>query len=179
MTNEQRLVGLVVRIAAYYGQKIEDGVAKMYAHDLRDLPFDQVAAAYEEYRRDDSNTRPPLPAIIRAKVCPKPPEENPELAGARIAARIWDAVGRFGWCNPTQAREYLGERAWQIAQEGGGWESVCREANESNPGTFKAQYTKLARAVIEADRFVAVQSNPAPELTDARVKGLIQTKGIA
>lgn len=62
------VIKLMIAMAAYYGQKIEDHVLLMYAEDVSDLPLEGVKRAFHEIRRDPKVTRFPLPALIRERV---------------------------------------------------------------------------------------------------------------
>lgn len=74
------------------------------------------------------------------------PELDTQSAAVVAANRIWGAVAAHGWPNARSARVSLGEAIWAVVEAAGGWATVCSDANEMDPGTFKAQMRELAKA---------------------------------
>lgn len=74
------------------------------------------------------------------------PELDTQSAAVVAANRIWGAVAAHGWPNARSARGSLGETIWAVVEAAGGWATVCSDANEMDPGTFKAQMRELAKA---------------------------------
>lgn len=135
-------------LAAYYRVKIEDQVLKMYAEDLDDLPFREVALALNAYRRDPKNKFMPLPAQIRDIVQPTP---SPEITARDIASSIQGAIVKFGYSNESLARHYIGAQGWGVVQRWGGWSFLCTNMGVTiDPGQFYAQVRDFA---IDAAKF--------------------------
>lgn len=162
---QQQLKALIVATALYYGQEIPDPALKLYVEDLADLPFAVVAEAIKQVRRDPKTTRFPLPAVIRDKIAPA---ETDELQAMEAAARIPEAVSRFGWNNPGPARLFIGELGWVVVQRDGGWSNVCQVLNEDNLGTLKAQWRNLALGELKRARMGILHE--APSLPNAAEK---------
>lgn len=139
MTPEQikELKKGIIMTAAYYGRDLKPEVVAMMADDLIDLPFDDVSKAYSDYRKDPKNRTMPLPAQIRDIV---QPASTPESDGREGAARITQTIVKFGWANPTDARNFLGEHVWSVVESFGGWNYICTNHGMSiDPGAFHAQ----------------------------------------
>ena len=160
-----QLLSLFVGMSAYYGQEIPDPALRLYVDDLDDLPFDRVAWALKELRRDPKTTRCPLPAVIRAKLNP---EADPESEATLIASRIVGCVAKIGPYRSVEARMALGPVGWAVIQMEGGWESVCENLTYDKMGTLKAQWRNLAKVLI--DRGVSKFETTA--LEDKRSGGL-------
>lgn len=143
MTNEQILKREIVLTAMYYQQPMPNEIVQMYFDDLADLPIESVMAVYRAYRRDPANTRPPLPAVIRAKVNP---QDSPIDAARLAEAEIWEGISRFGYARPDDAEKHLGSLAWEGVKRSGGWASVCMASND-NSTTFRAQMRGLLESL--------------------------------
>jgi hypothetical protein len=160
MNNEeiQKLKLLLSATSAYYGQQLRDDVLRLYVEDLVDLPFDAVAIAVKEVRRDPKTTRCPLPAQIRNRIQPVETDENQAM---EAVARIISAVSRFGWNNSSQAREFIGELGWRLVTLDGGWMTVCESMNHENIGVYRAQWKNLALSQIQRARAGTIGDAPA------------------
>lgn len=127
----------IVLTAAYYSRDLKPEVVNMMADDLIDLPFDEVSKAFAEYRRNPKNRAMPLPAQIRDIVAPA---ANPESAAREAAAKITQAITRFGYSNPGPAKEFLGDATWSVIQTFGGWNFICTSHGVTiDPSVFHAQ----------------------------------------
>jgi hypothetical protein len=135
----------LVYLCVYYQTLFPDEVIAMYAEDLSDLPQELLLQAFRDIRRDPKITRFPLPAIIRARVAPS---ENVDDKAAELASRIPQALARFGWNHPREAREFLGEIAWEIIEREGGWQRVCEMVQDETVSVYKAQWRWLAKALL-------------------------------
>lgn len=147
--NDQELKDLkkgIVLTAAYYGRELKPEVVSMMADDLNDLQFDLVSKAYAEYRRDPKNRTMPLPAHIRAIV---QPVSTPEIEGREAAAKITQAIVKYGYSNGADARAFLGERVWSVVESFGGWNFICTSHGVTiDPSTFYAQVRERVTDVV-------------------------------
>jgi hypothetical protein len=150
---------LIIFVAEYYGRELKPQTVTMMASDLEDLPFAEVKAAYERYRRDGKNDRFPIPGVIREVA--RPTVSNRGKA-TEAAARIIAAIRKHGWNNPLPAREYMGELAWKVVEMQGGWMAQCESSDPT--GVLQAQWTKLAEAILEKGAAVDVPPGlPKPD----------------
>jgi hypothetical protein len=132
-----KVTQLLAVTAAYYRQKLEDEVLKMYAEDLIDLPFLSVSNAIANYRRNPKNRTMPLPAQVRDMLTPV---VDPDAMAREIAGRCVQAITKFGWPQPGPAREFIGEEGWSVIESSGGWLHFVEQHGDGiNPQTFFAQ----------------------------------------
>lgn len=137
MDDRKKLAYTLEATALYYGRKIEQQVLTMMIDDLIDLPVEQILEAYTMYRRNPKNRAMPLPAQIRDIVAPA---ANPESAAREAAAKITQAITRFGYSNPGPAKEFLGDATWSVIQTFGGWNFICTSHGVTiDPSVFHAQ----------------------------------------
>ncbi len=169
------LLEVIFFTAEYYGQKFSDQVLKMYEEDLADLDPALCIAAYGRYRRDPKNTKAPMPAVIRQMVNP---QENisAEIQAREIAARICAAVPKFGYCNSSEAKAFIGAHGWHVVQRQGGWSYICENLGRNlNPSTFQAQLRDQLKGSIEYGDVIEAK---VLELPDKRTSQLTSTKDI-
>lgn len=147
---EKNEVAIVLaNMATYFGKDITKPVISMMVEDLSDLNFQDVLNAFTAYRKNPKNISFPLPAKIREIINPT---QSVDGMANEAASRIRKAIVDFGWCNPSQARAYIGELGWRIVERSGGWMYVCENHGvELNPLTFHAQARDLAKAIVESE----------------------------
>lgn len=170
---KQKLKALFVATAAYFGHEIPDSALVMYVEDLQDLPFEAVAAAMGEVRRDPKTTRCPLPAMIRARAMP---QTDPEAEALEAVGRMVEAISRIGPYRVSDARNFIGELGWAVVTREGGWEQVCSVLTEENIGTLKAQWRQMALAQYRRARAGFSDAPALPEPAGAARLGLLDVK---
>ena len=74
---------------------------------------------------------------------------DPKFLAREAAARILASIGRFGWCNPKEARAYMGELAWKVVEMQAGWNEICESTTNQNKVHLQAQWRDLAEAILE------------------------------
>lgn len=95
----------------------------MYAEDVSDLNSEVVLKCLSEWRRNPKNRTVPLPAQIREMIEPQAADEDTQAR--ELTARIIQAVDKFGYTWPKEARNFIGEIGWSAVQVYGGWENFC------------------------------------------------------
>jgi hypothetical protein len=162
----------IILTASYYNRQLSEQVLEMYIEDLADLDPTAVIAAYRAYRRNPKNLVFPLPAQIRALVAP---DVDPESAAREIAARITGAITKFGWCNATEARAFIGEVGWGIVERQGGWMHLCQNHGVTiQPSAFQAQVRDQAASAL---KFPAGAMNQALRIVERTKAGEMQSIG--
>jgi hypothetical protein len=157
----QKLKALLVATAMYYNHPLPDEALKLYVEDLADLPFEEVAQAIGEIRRDPNNRRCPLPALVRARLRPA---HDPETLAKMVAGKILEAIARIGPYRVAEAREHVGEVGWQVVEWSGGWENLCQIGND-DLGMHRAQWRELAKAAAIEQRQATAPALAAPKNT--------------
>lgn len=180
LTDSEKLLALVVAVSKYYGSKLEDEVARLYASDLADLPFAQVDAAYATWRRNPTNNRAPLPAAIRAIVNPRPDDKS---VAVDLAKRLGTLLSKHGaWWPKTSTTDggdkfigagkehptlraalvaEFGELGFELVERRGGWHRMHIEFIQSEPGVFNAQLRDHIQAVMDLSRSGQLYRLPA------------------
>lgn len=131
-----------------FDKTIDADVLKFMVEDLSDLPYVKIIFALHDYRNNPKNRTWPKPVDIRAIVCP---ELSPEAIANDTASRIRESISKFGWCNSSQAREYIGELGWKVVERSGGWQYVCENHGlDLNPTTFYAQTRDLTKTLQDS-----------------------------
>ncbi len=163
-----------------FDKVLEPDVLRMMVEDLSDLDYNQILTALNQYRRDEKNTQWPRASKIRAIVNPK---QSTESLANEAASRVRSAITKFGWCNPSQAKDYIGDLGWEIVTRSGGWGYVCENHGlELNPLTFHAQARDLAKSIIESahlgkhDQPIQIPDSNKQQISN--VTKLITIKGI-
>lgn len=150
MTQQEinQLKGLMVMYAGYYRQQFSDATFEMYAEDLSNLDFHQVTGALLAYRKNPKNKTFPLPAVIIEML-------NPTLDDTAVAqetvSRICQAITNIGRYRTDEAKEHLGELAWQVVRANGGWSMLCESDFMTNTNA-KSQAREYAKAIMDLSR---------------------------
>jgi len=128
---------------------LDSEVLKMQIEDLSDLNFNQVVYALSKYRTDAKNNTWPRANKIREIINPT---RTHETMANESASRIRKAISDYGWCDPTGARNYIGELGWQVVNRAGGWQYICENHGVLlSPLTFHAQARDLAKSICESE----------------------------
>ena len=159
----QAIKETIILTASYYNRTLSKPLLNMYLEDLEDLPPAAILEAYRAWRRNAKNTQFPLPAQIRNMI---QPEVDDDSLAKDAASRILEAVVKFGWNNPTEAKAYVGDLAWAVVVRFGGWDYVSRNMGTANLniGTFQAQARDIAKTQIVFAK--AGRLNEAPSLPE-------------
>lgn len=138
-----------------------------------------ILGAIDRYIADAKNKIFFSPATLRPYLHP---ELSPEAKANEVASRIRSAIGKFGWCNPREARDYIGELGWMIVQRSGGWQHLCENHGlDINPLTFHAQARDQAKALQESaqlgvfDRPIQIEHrDPDQALNDVKRESVLK-----
>jgi hypothetical protein len=145
--NEHKIIFIktLTVVAGLCNFKLSDEILEIYAENLEPHGFISVSNALKSMV---PSLRPgkPFPSIeeILAKLGKKTAEDQ-DLA-REAAARIVNAISRYGWNNPTKAKEYIGSIGWDVVNMQGGWENVCDVATNENLTFLQAQWRDLAKS---------------------------------
>lgn len=167
----------VVAHAAYYQKPITEHALELMVEDLRDLPFEQLMAAFKTYRANPKHRTSPLPADLRAIIYPTANQLEDDHDTARmVASRIIEAISKHGAYSPKGAQAMVGEVGWHVVCRYGGWPSLCHEINADNLPMYYAQLRDLSLSVIRKHRMGQLDALPhLSPLTDEprRVEALL------
>lgn len=135
---------LVVMVASYYRQRLDDLQVRMYAEDLAQVPLPALLEAFRKYRQDSANVFMPMPSQLLAIADPKPTERDEAtdlavrmMACARQRDYTWANTAGVPW--PGALITELGETAHLIVTRWGGWRAFCASYWDTEQGVFRAQ----------------------------------------
>ncbi len=184
MTTDQinQLKAIIVYMNEYYQRPaISDMVLKMYASDLADMHFESVIDAYERYRKNPRNKTTPLPSVIRELINP---EIDDDSLAVSTASKVSEAVTKFGYCNPSDAKGFVGELGWAAVRRYGGWTEICDNLGTSKlpKATFMAQIREIAKADIKIQKsggsLTSIDFNEKKQITSSNVINLLTMKEV-
>lgn len=148
-TQEQRNIFAkeFILTAKLYDKEIGIDLAKMIIEAIEDLNFEECRKALKIYIADPKYKTWPRPADIRS--ISNPYLENTDQ-GKLIAAKIYEAIGKFGYSNYLQAMEFIGETGKEAVNKFGGWSLICEQVGPIiQPSTFMAQMRDLVTVMIK------------------------------
>lgn len=154
---------ILAGLSVYYNQNISVEQLTMYADDLNELTLDELAIAIKKVRLNPAIKYMPKPAEIIEQV-----RGNENHAAIALANLVVEAIGKFGHNNAHRAKEFLGEKGWELVKREGGWESICERTTIENVSIMKAQWRELAKAIEYQNVKNDLQSNPLLELKAAK-----------
>ncbi len=149
--NNQEITKVAAKIAmvnTIYGITQSNEAVMYQANLLREFDLQKVIQAFDKFMVSNKTNRPPTPAHIIELINPI---ESLAAKADIIISRIETAIRRFGYTEPEEAKEYIGELGWQIVQFRGGWNYLCQHlgTNLLPGGTFHAQARETVKALIE------------------------------
>lgn len=154
----QDLKETIFLTSEYYGQTLRAEVLLMYVDDFSDYNPARVIEAYKIYRKNPKNTRAPLPSQIISILNP---EINDDAQAVSIAAKVIEAVSKFGWCNSQDAKNYIGDIGWMAVTAFGEWQHVCENlGHKIQLSTFNAQIRDISKAEVQKSKFKIITTGP-------------------
>lgn len=163
MTPEQEFFTRLTALAKVSGANLTPDIVELYDQGLKHLGYSKVSKAIIHVMLNRrANDRMPSIRDLRELV---QPEVSPEQDAVEAVARIGEAMTKFGWANPKDARKFIGELGWVIVEREGGWESICEKTTLDKLPTLRAQWREMAKAVTA--RAKAGKLNEAPALPEA------------
>ena len=136
-------LGMLAKVTEFHLTK--EWVA-LYDRALSKFGYDKAAAAVEAAIMERrGNERFPSIADLVQRCAPQVLDAD---TAVEVAARIWGAIGKFGWANFSDARNWIGEVGWHIVSINGGWQRICETAQAKDVGVWKAQLRDHAAAAL-------------------------------
>jgi hypothetical protein len=170
----------LTQIAMMYGKDFPKEQARIYIDSLVSFmpdTFENYMMALMKYLNDSKNKFFPTPMNLRQYL---QPELSPDAMSNEVASRIRSAITKFGWPNPKDAREYIGDLGWKVVERSGGWQYLCENHGvDLNVLTFHAQARDLTRSLIESnelgtyDQPIGIEQTHKPAI-DNLITGLIK-----
>lgn len=158
---------LIITMAEYHHIDISEPMVRMYAKDYHDSGHTvaEISAAWHTYRVDLKNDRFPKPGALFQIISPR---ETDRGISDRLASRLISAASRHGiyWTHEaefhTQFIDELGDLAWVLVQNRGGWTRFCEQTHgPGNLDTFRAQLRDEIVATLASARAGTVYERPS------------------
>lgn len=137
---------LLIGLAEYYDYDMSAQKLGMFAEDLEDIDPGILAEAIKAIRKDPTVRFFPRPAQIRERIFGNPEDQAEEAAG-----KIHQAIVKFGWARPEEARGFMGEIAWHVVGRCGGWQKLCEATYDDQIPILKAQWRKAAASHVRTE----------------------------
>lgn len=122
MNYELEFHALLNAFAANARVQLTQPMLKVYDLAVGQYGYEKACKALQSLMIEAKSWQMPTPKMIVDKIESKPPL----LAIANdVVGKIFEAVSRFGYANPDQAKEYIGPLGWSVIKRFGGWEYFC------------------------------------------------------
>lgn len=163
---------IVIGLAEYYDKTLNANQLEMYVEDLSVLTEDQLSSAVKLYSTNPENVFFPLPSKLLAII--KPPMNEKDEA-QEVSNLIMSCVLKCGYTNPETAKQKMGDLAWQVVQQFGGWKHLCETCTNENEGMLRAQIRGLAESVSKRARRGEIGVIPALPSSSIEIKQLVNS----
>lgn len=173
---EQFIKGLVV-LAEMCDKALSKEYLAMYDAELSEIGYDRLCGAVHKIIRT-RKSRDGFPSISELAAAAGM-VSDPNSEAFEAANRILEAIAKFGWNCPDEAKAFIGELGWTVVQRAGGWENVCA-IPVKQVGFIRKQYFDMALMLYNraADGKLGIAPGlPGAEqkVVDARNAGLINS----
>jgi hypothetical protein len=155
---------MLVKLAAYYEKTLSSEQIQMYSEQLEEHLTDEACSiACKKYIDNSANEFFPRPISKLIAIIKTPVSLDDDAQ--EIASKIINAVSKFGWNNYEDAKNYIGERGFDVVKRFGGWQYVCQELGQNiQLTTFNAQIRELLKSTARIENVkqdnVLVESMP-------------------
>lgn len=162
---QKRFLSALGGLAKLVGFTLTPELVELYDRGMRRFGYDRALKAVEEHiiTRRGQDRFPSIGDLVRLIQ----PEENDDDAAVEVAGRIFDAIARFGYWNPKEAQDYVGEVGWLVVARNGGWAALCEGTLSRNVPALKAQFREMALSILRRAR--AGTLGQAPRLPSSRL----------
>ena len=168
---KKQIANLIMLRAELSGRTFSSQAIGMMIDDLSDLHAQAIIDLLKRWGQIENQF--PSPAIIRSKLKPEIDEKDDVQESVN---RIITAVPKYGYTNPSGAKNFIGELGWQIVTGSGGWQSLCENLTDDNIGIYRAQLRDYGISVWK--RAKRGELNEAPSLPMSIKNMLPNLKGI-
>lgn len=113
-----------------------------------------------------------FPTIKKIKTLMNTGLESDDQLGDDVAARIEHSISRFGYSNPEEAKEYIGEAGWTVVSNLGGWDRVC-EVRIDELASSRRQWREFAKVIIQKSRSGVLDHGPMLPEANPKIAALV------
>lgn len=159
------VVKVLMIMSEIYDKAFTPAAAELMVSDLTVYGHAQVIEALAKCRRE-LRTFPTVAEIV-ARIPGQAVDFKTE--GILVAAKILEAVTKFGSYRVEEARKHVGELGWGVIAMSGGWNQIC-QMTEKEIGIFRAQWAQLAEALLKRG---PVEERPKQIEASSRVRAML------
>lgn len=137
----------LLKLAIFYrDEKLTSQHIAMYAETLKHIDLQTIKFCVAEYCKDPKNSFFPVPPTKILRYAEKPKEDAHDV-GVVTAARVLQAVNKFGWANSESAMNFIGPIGQNAVRVFGGWTFICENlGNTIDLTTFQAQVREIVKS---------------------------------
>lgn len=151
MTRNERieLGNQIGMTALFYGVEIEQNRLTMILNywESTNIAPPTIIAAYKRFMEESKNQRFPPPAEIMSIIRPKADAHD---IGVVTAAKVVQAVSKFGYNNQEDAYAFIGPAGVDAVRRFGGWLYICENLGVTiDVTTFQAQVREITKSEIK------------------------------
>jgi hypothetical protein len=127
-------------------------LVELYDRTLSTTGYDNATRAVEHFIVN-RRSRDAFPSIAELRKVATGEGEDIDVANA-VAGRIFEAIKEMDKCRLlTQGvKDFLGDIAWSVVNQSGGWDFVYNSINDHNAGQHRAQFRDLALSLIRRNK---------------------------
>lgn len=173
----ERVAKSLLGCYSVFGKDLSRDAVLFMVDTLDDFSGNQIVEAIKTYSIKEKTGRPPT---VGALVEIMNPETSQETVANDAAARIFQAIGKFGWADIEGASRFIGPLGWSVVERFGGWLYLCENhGSEISATTFHAQARDLAKSHMELSRLGKLgHAHELPEIENDTVKKLVNIKSV-
>lgn len=168
---EQKFYAKLVQMAKLAKVEVGTEIFEAYDSALGHYGYANVCKALDKLL--ENMDRFQFPSIKAVKEILEPTVST-EGEATQAASLIVRAISEIGPYQPAKARALMGDLAWQVVLQCGGWGQIC-EIQNSELGMHRAQWRMIALGLIErarAGRLTEAPSLPSPEPRTGQLQSL-------
>lgn len=190
MDLRKQIMESLIALATISGKELNEITLKAFVNAVSDLNQADVLHALQNWLRTSKGF--PYPADIREKIKPDMSgEDNGIMAAAIIRKAIsahgsnWSGGVFTGGKKVFQSKEHffdifedaakfeLGELAWEVVKQYGGWAAICEFNASTETGIFQAQIRELAKTICRRAKSGLLEEKPSLPKPSHEIRQLI------
>lgn len=137
------MIGLSKAIPKYRVDFSDAETLKIWFGSMQEIDTEQLRTAC----RLAVNTLDDFPSIKTLKALCKGNIQDPAEIGQYTANKIGEAISRFGGYRAMEAKEWLGDLAWETVKRHGGWWDLCNIDSMQDLEFLKKDMQKTAESI--------------------------------
>ena len=139
---------LIVGLAEYLQTTVTEAQLLLYANEFQDIGAAGLGEAIIRLKQDPDiwPGKFPLPAKVKSYL--RPPIDS---EAKKTVALIFECVQKYGNTKQQEAKDYMGEFAWSVCKQYGGFGNICNMETHHKP-TVYAQLRDLAENTMYRER---------------------------